>query len=88
MTRSTFALAALASLAAAIPAPLDLSLPPLIPYIPGVSELLYQVVPPLPILQVPLPPLPAPPFTASNIKPKKVGYFWTGSADGEHAGMI
>jgi hypothetical protein len=42
--------------------------------------------PPLPILQVPTPPLDSPPFTPSDIKPKKIGYFWTGSADKFHKG--
>lgn len=59
----------------------QLSLPPLIPAIPGVTEPLYDVVPPLPILQVPLPPKESPPFTGSNIRPKKIGYFWTGPGD-------
>lgn len=64
-----------------------LSLPPLIPSIPGVTEPLTTNAPPLPILQVPTPPLDSPPFTPSNIKPKKIGYFWTGSADKFHKGM-
>lgn len=64
-----------------------LSLPPLIPSIPGVTEPLTTNAPPLPILQVPTPPLKSPPFTPSDIKPKKIGYFWTGSADKFHKGM-
>ena len=64
-----------------------LSLPPLIPSIPGVTEPLSNNAPPLPILQVPTPPLSSPPFTPSNIKPKKIGYFWTGAGDNKHAGM-
>jgi selenium-binding protein 1 len=44
--------------------------------------------PPLPILQVPTPPLESPPFTPSNIKPKKIGYFWTGSADKFHKDFL
>jgi len=64
----------------------SLSLPPLIPSIPGVTEPLTTNAPPLPILQVPTPPLESPPFTPSNIKPKKIGYFWTGSADKFHKG--
>lgn len=59
----------------------QLSLPPLIPAIPGVTEPLNGVVPPLPILQVPLPPKESPPFTGANIRPKKIGYFWTGPGD-------
>jgi selenium-binding protein 1 len=65
---------------------LGISLPPLIPAIPGVTEPLNQLAPPLPILQVPTPPLDSPPFTASNIKPKKIGYFWTGAGDKQHKG--
>ena len=42
--------------------------------------------PSLPILQVPTPPLPSPPFQGSDIKPKKIGYFWTGAGDNQHAG--
>lgn len=63
-----------------------LSLPPLIPSIPGVTDALTTNAPPLPILQVPTPPLESPPFTPSDIKPKKIGYFWTGSADKFHKG--
>lgn len=59
----------------------QLSLPPLIPAIPGVTEPLNGVVPPLPIVQVPLPPKESPPFTGANIRPKKIGYFWTGPGD-------
>ncbi len=36
-----------------------------------------------PVLQLPTPPWIAP-FTASNIKPKKIGYFWTGAGDNIH----
>lgn len=68
--------------------PLGISLPPLIPSIPGVTEPLASNAPPLPILQLPTPPLPSPPFTASNIKPKKIGYFWTGSGDNQHADFL
>lgn len=65
---------------------LGISLPPLIPTIPGVTEPLTSNAPPLPVLQVPTPPLESPPFTPSNIKPKKIGYFWTGSGDKFHKG--
>ncbi|KAE8384126.1 hypothetical protein BDV23DRAFT_189518 [Aspergillus alliaceus] len=58
-----------------------LSLPPLIPRIPGVTESLTEDAPPLPILQVLTPLLESPPFTPSNTKPKEIGYFWTGSGD-------
>ncbi|KAH8433000.1 uncharacterized protein LDX57_010635 [Aspergillus melleus] len=65
-----------------------LSLPPLIPSIPGVTEPLNDLSPPLPILQVPTPALDSPPFTPSEIKPKKIGYFWTGSGDKEHKDFL
>ena len=68
--------------------PLDISLPPLIPAIPGVTEPLASNAPPLPILQLPTPPLDSPPFTASDIKPKKIGYFWTGSGDNLHKDFL
>lgn len=66
--------------------PLGLSLPPLIPDIEGVTVPLYNIVPPLPVLQAPLPPVDSPPFTGSEIKPKKIGYFWTGAGDKMHKG--
>ncbi|CAI7676011.1 unnamed protein product [Penicillium pancosmium] len=65
-----------------------LSLPPLIPSIPGVTEPLTTNAPPLPILQVPTPPLESPPFTPSDIKPKKIGYFWTGAGDKFHKDFL
>ena len=65
-----------------------ISLPPLIPSIPGVTEPLTSNAPPLPILQVPTPPLSSPPFTPSNIKPKKIGYFWTGAGDNQHKDFL
>ncbi len=66
------------------------SLPPLIPEtsIPGFPGLLSNLAPPLPVLQVPTPALPSPPFQGSDIKPKKIGYFWTGAGDNNHAGML
>ncbi|KAI0120842.1 hypothetical protein F4776DRAFT_665469 [Hypoxylon sp. NC0597] len=66
-----------------------LSLPPLIPAIPGVTTpLLNNIAPPLPVLQVPTPPLESPPFEASDIKPKKIGYFWTASGDNQHKDFL
>lgn len=82
MKYSVVSAAALVSLTQA------LSLPPLIPTIPGVTEPLTTNAPPLPILQVPTPPLESPPFNGSDIKPKKIGYFWTGSGDKWHKGMM
>lgn len=77
----------IASIASLVALAECLSLPPLIPSIPGVTEPLTSNAPPLPILQVPTPPLESPPFESSDIKPKKIGYFWTGSADKFHKGM-
>ncbi|KAJ4296303.1 hypothetical protein N0V90_006348 [Kalmusia sp. IMI 367209] len=66
-----------------------LSLPPLIPAIPGVTEPLATNAPPLPILQVPTPPLDSPPFTSNQqLKPKKIGYFWTGAGDNNHKDFL
>lgn len=64
----------------------QLSLPPLIPSVPGFTDPIVQTAPPLPVLQVPTPPLASPPFTGSDLKPKKIGYFWTGAGDNQHAG--
>jgi hypothetical protein len=66
----------------------QISLPPLIPSIPGVTEPIVSGTPPLPIIQVPTPPLPSDPFPVSNIKPKKIGYFWTGAGDNQHADFL
>lgn len=75
--------------ALASPKPLGLSIPGgLIPAIPGVTEPLADIAPPLPVLQVPTPALPSPPFSASNIKPKKIGYFWTGAGDNKHKDFL
>lgn len=59
----------------------QISLPPLGPTDPG-------TIPPLPILQVPTKPVPSPPFQGSDIKPKKIGYFWTGAGDSKYAGKL
>ncbi|TVY36188.1 hypothetical protein LOCC1_G006126 [Lachnellula occidentalis] len=97
MAKSLLALLSLASLAYGSPvpdaepqvSPRQISLPPLIPSIPGVTEpLTSDLAIPLPILQIPTPPLPSPPFQASNIKPKKIGYFWTGAGDNIHADFL
>ncbi|PMD35098.1 hypothetical protein L207DRAFT_638544 [Hyaloscypha variabilis F] len=66
----------------------QISLPPLIPSVPGVTDPIVSNAPPLPILQVPTPPLASDPFTGSNITPKKIGYFWTGAGDNEHADFL
>lgn len=84
---SGFLLALAAASPLADPAPVALSLPPLIPSVPGFADPISQLAPPLPVLQVPTPALPSPPFQGSDIKPKKIGYFWTGAGDNNHAGM-
>ena len=67
----------------AVPDPIpQISLPPLLP--PGTAPPGLSL--PLPILQLPTPALPSPPFQGSDIKPKKIGYFWTGAGDNNHAG--
>ncbi|KAM0711894.1 hypothetical protein Q7P35_001264 [Cladosporium inversicolor] len=89
MSFLTFGLLAWGSLASAAPHPEpQLSLPPLIPSIPGVTEPLTSNAPPLPILQVPTPPLESPPWEGSEIKPKKIGYFWTGAGDNQHKDFL
>ena len=70
----------------AAPEPDPLSLPPLIPTVPGFTDPISSLAPPLPVLQVPTPALPSPPFTGSDIKPKKIGYFWAAAGDNDHAG--
>ncbi|KAI9671310.1 MAG: hypothetical protein M1831_004219 [Alyxoria varia] len=85
---SKLALAAFVGSVAAHPkAKPQLSLPG-IPTIPGVTEPLSSNAPPLPILQVPTPPLPDPGYTPSDIKPKKIGFFWTASGDNQHADFL
>jgi hypothetical protein len=91
MARLLFALTYAAVLAFGSPVPdaapePQLSLPPLIPSIPIITDPIVSNAPPLPILQIPTPPLASPPFTGSDIQPKKIGYFWTGAGDNEHAG--
>ena len=85
----SFGLLALGGLALGAPRPEpQLSLPPLISSIPGVTEPLTSNAPPLPILQVPTPPLESPPWEGSDIKPKKIGYFWTGAGDNQHKDFL
>lgn len=64
----------------------QVSVPPLIPSVPGFTDPIGTLAPPLPVLQVPTPAKPSPPFTGSDIKPKKIGYFWTAAGDNDHAG--
>lgn len=59
-----------------------------IPSLPLPPNIPVGGAPPLPVLQVPTPALPSPSFQGSDIKPKKIGYFWTGAGDNQHAGKI
>lgn len=69
--------------------PLDLTLPPLIPSIPGVTAPLASNAPPLPVLQIPTPPLDSPVHQVNEvIRPKKIGYFWTGAGDNIHKDFL
>jgi hypothetical protein len=69
--------------------PLGVSLPKVIPSIPGVTEPLASNAPPLPVLQLPTPPLESDPFPVDKtIKPKKIGYFWTGAGDNIHKDFL
>ncbi|PIA98129.1 hypothetical protein CB0940_06137 [Cercospora beticola] len=93
MPSSKLSIAAFVGLASAaipfgVPSKRQISLPPLIPAIPGVTEPISENAPPRPILQLPTPPLPSPPWEGSNIKPKKIGYFWTGAGDNKHADFL
>jgi selenium-binding protein 1 len=85
MARVWISALALASLSQAISIPS-------IPKIQGVTtpliQPLYDLLPALPILQAPLPPLDSPSFTPSDIKPKKIGYYWVGAGDKEHADFL
>lgn len=62
------------------------SLPPLIPEIPGFTDPISKTAPPTIVLQPPTPPLESPPFTGSDLKPKKIGYFFAGAGDNQHKG--
>ena len=64
----------------------QVSVPASVTSVPGFADPLSSLTPPLPVLQVPTPPKASPPFVGSNIKPKKIGYFWTGAGDNQHAG--
>ena len=93
MHRLVLATAWLAAIASCAPASPNkekrqISLPPIIPSIPGVTVPLATDAPPLPIAQPPTPALPSPPFVGSDIKPNKIGYFWTGAGDNEHADFL
>jgi hypothetical protein len=88
MLSSAIVSALIAATASALSFP-PLSLPPIIPLIPGVTEPLSENAPPLPILQVPTPPLPSPPHEVNlQLRPKKIGYFWTAAGDNHHADFL
>lgn len=89
MSSTKFSVVAVAVLLGITSAAPQVSLPPLIPAIPGVTEPLGDIVPPLPILQFPTPPLDSPSHAVNTtLKPKKVGHFWTGSGDKNHKDFL
>ena len=79
--------AVLLGLVAAVPNPNPQISLPTIPSIPGVTVPLASAAPPGIILQPPTPALPDPDpnYTPSEIKAKKIGFFFTGAGDNEHA---
>lgn len=65
------------------------SLPPVIPAAGPLPELTNAVAPPLPVLQIPTPPLPNPGSTVNDtIRPRKFAYVWTGAGDNKHADFL
>lgn len=73
-------------LASALP---QISLPPLIPLIPGVTEPVSENAPPLPILQLPTPPVESPPHHVNTtLRRRKIGHFWTGAGDKVHKDFL
>ncbi|KAI9665811.1 MAG: hypothetical protein M1821_003745 [Bathelium mastoideum] len=90
MTRKQLGLALLLGSVAASPAPKPQVSIPAVPSIPGVTEPLGTSLPPGIILQPPTPPLPDPDpnYTPSEIKPKKIGFFFAGAGDNEHADFL
>ncbi|KAL9621689.1 MAG: hypothetical protein Q9160_003942 [Pyrenula sp. 1 TL-2023] len=90
MAYKRFSLALLLGIAAARPNPDPQISIPTIPTIPGVTEPLTSGAPPGIILQPPTPPLPNPNpnYTPSEIKPKKIGFFFAGAGDNEHADFL
>lgn len=76
----------LVGLAAALP---QVSLPPLIPNIPGVTVPLNGVAPPLPVLQLPTPALDSPAHAVNTtLRPEKIGHFWVGAGDKQHKDFL
>ncbi|KAI4240280.1 MAG: hypothetical protein L6R40_005216 [Gallowayella cf. fulva] len=91
---SAFALSCIASIVSASPFPEaepdpspQISLPAP-PTVPGFTDPIGSLAPPLPVLQPPTPAKPSPPFQGSDIKPKKIGYFFTGAGDNDHADFL
>ncbi|PPJ60664.1 hypothetical protein CBER1_11235 [Cercospora berteroae] len=67
--------------------PASLSLPPLLPKLEALDPI-YAAAPPLPILQLPTPPLTTPGYFGSDIRPRKIGYFWTAAGDNVHSDFL
>ena len=87
---SKLSVALFLSVVTAAPNPVPQISLPTIPSIPGVTEPLGTAAPPGIILQPPTPPLPdpVPNYTPSEIKPKKIGFFFAGAGDNEHADFL
>lgn len=64
-----------------------ISIPTPVPSVPPFTDPIIQTAPPGIVLQPPTPALESPPFTPSDLKPKKIGYFWTGAGDNKHKGI-
>lgn len=89
MSHAKFSSVAVAAMVGAVYAAPQISLPPLIPSIPGVTTPLDGIAPPLPVLQVPTPALDSPSHAVNTtLKPKKIGHFWTGSGDKNHKDFL
>lgn len=90
MAFKNLGLTLLLGVAAAAPNPDPQISIPTLPTIPGVTEPLGSSLPPGIILQPPTPPLPdpVPNYTPSEIKPKKIGFFFAGAGDNDHADFL
>ncbi|KAJ6263891.1 hypothetical protein Dda_0028 [Drechslerella dactyloides] len=85
------ALRAASAFASPVPKPAAKADPlgPIIPKIPIITDPLADVISPeIPVLRVPTPPITSPPFSSSNLKPKKIGYFWTGPGNIDYADFL
>lgn len=78
-----------ASLSFAAPAKRQLSIEgSLVPKVGNLTDIISNNAPDGVILQLPTPPVDSTPFNKSDIQPKKLGYFWTGSEDRKHRDFL